>query len=299
MNLIACFFYHLMVLAFRLVPFQLVYWVADFFVFLFADVVKYRKKVVVENLTNSFPDKTNKEIQQITKEVYRNIADIFVEVFKTPALSPQQIQKRFSFQNLELIQKLYDNKENIILTAGHINNWEWGPHPILLHTPYTHMTLYQKLSNNCVEKHLTGKIRQKYGGLMLPVSQTKEMFETKEKGVMFVLGADQSPSSTKHGVWINFLNQPTLFLHGPEKYREKYNLTVVHLHIQRKKRGHYHLHFKLLADKTEQLQPNELTLRYARELEKEIMQSPGSWLWTHKRWKKKPLEEDIILQIKP
>ena len=50
-----------------LLPFWAIYLISDFIYFPLYYVARYRRKVVRKNLTNSFPEKTEKEIIRIEK----------------------------------------------------------------------------------------------------------------------------------------------------------------------------------------------------------------------------------------
>ena len=45
------------------------------------------------------------------------------------------------------------------------------------------------------------------------------------------------------------------------------------------------MEFLRLYDGVEQVAPNEVTERYVRQLESDIVADPGMWLWSHRRWK--------------
>ena len=45
--------------------------------------------------------------------------------------------------------------------------------------------------------------------------------------------------------------------------------------------------FDLLYDGEEAVEPNEITERYVRRLEAEIVAQPELWIWSHRRWKHK------------
>jgi KDO2-lipid IV(A) lauroyltransferase len=53
------------------------------------------------------------------------------------------------------------------------------------------------------------------------------------------------------------------------------------------KRGHYEITVEILTDKPKEEPVGNITEMHVRALEKQIMETPEYWLWTHKRWKKK------------
>jgi KDO2-lipid IV(A) lauroyltransferase len=101
------------------------------------------------------------------------------------------------------------------------------------------------------------------------------------------MAADQSPSNVKDCYWIDFLNQETACLHGPEKYARLHELPVYYIDIQWQKRGYYKLYLSLLTDKPLELEPGKLTELYMKTLESRIKEKPEYWLWSHRRWKHK------------
>ncbi|HTA62228.1 MAG TPA: lipid A biosynthesis acyltransferase, partial [Bacteroidia bacterium] len=70
-----------------LLPFWLMYRVSDLFFIILYYVLGYRKKVVMENLRNSFPEKSEQELKKICFDFYRYLCDLFLETFKTLTVS--------------------------------------------------------------------------------------------------------------------------------------------------------------------------------------------------------------------
>jgi KDO2-lipid IV(A) lauroyltransferase len=99
--------------------------------------------------------------------------------------------------------------------------------------------------------------------------------------------ADQSPSSARLAYWIEFLNQDTAVLHGPEKYARIHDIPVVFAWVKKVKRGYYTVEFKLLEADPSKTKTGELTTRYMKMLEAVIIEQPQYYLWSHRRWKLK------------
>src|SRR5689334_16286881 len=68
--------------AISLLPLRLLYLVSDFFYFLIYYVLGYRKKIVLQNLSIAFPEKSAAEKLRIAKKFYRNFTDTFIETIK-------------------------------------------------------------------------------------------------------------------------------------------------------------------------------------------------------------------------
>ncbi len=108
-------------------PLWILYLISDFIYLLLFYFPSYRRKVVETNLKNSFPEKTPAEIRLIEKKFYKHLADLFIETFKlTPHVAKMSRISDFTYSNLGIIDKLRDEKRDIIAVLGHYNNWEWS-----------------------------------------------------------------------------------------------------------------------------------------------------------------------------
>src|SRR5580765_7027031 len=70
-------------------PFWALYKLSDllYYFFWFSG---YRKKVVLENLRNSFPEKGEKEIEALGKAYFRYLCDLTLETMKTMRMTAQE-----------------------------------------------------------------------------------------------------------------------------------------------------------------------------------------------------------------
>ena len=58
-----------------ILPFWVLYGLADFLFIIIYYVARYRRKIVRKNLCNSFPEKSEKEIKSIERKFYRWFCD--------------------------------------------------------------------------------------------------------------------------------------------------------------------------------------------------------------------------------
>ena len=96
-----------------ILPFPLLYLFSDIVFVLVYYVLGYRKKVVLNNLRNSFPEKTDAEINKLCLQFYRYLCDLFLETFKTLTISRLEMFKRCSISQpaLQLFNKLNEEKK--------------------------------------------------------------------------------------------------------------------------------------------------------------------------------------------
>lgn len=269
-----------------LLPHWVLYGISDFFYFMIYHVIGYRKKVVNENLRNSFPEKTPEEITAIERKFYRNLTDIMLETVKEFTISAKSVKKRFKFVNPEEFQKHYNNNKSVMMLMGHYTNWEYGV-TAPLWVPQQCWAVYGKLENPVMDKYLV-RTRERFGFTLYPMEKTYDvMLEHQQGDKLYMFMADQSPHHAKIKYWIPFLNQETPVHIGAEKLSKMLDLAVVFIDIQRVKRGYYEIKAHTLFENPKETAEHEITDKYFEILEDVIRKKPENWLWSHKRWKYK------------
>ncbi|MBL6730175.1 MAG: lipid A biosynthesis acyltransferase, partial [Bacteroidia bacterium] len=88
--------FYLIIKPISLLPYPIIYGISNVISFLFFYIIPYRKKVVVKNLKNSFPQKNKKELNTIARKFYTHLSDIIVESVKLFSITQKQIDHRFS-----------------------------------------------------------------------------------------------------------------------------------------------------------------------------------------------------------
>jgi len=279
--------YYLVIIPISLLPFPLLYALSDGLYVLFYYMLGYRKKVVLQNIRNSFPDKTEKEHIEICKKFYRHFCDLVVESLKTFTISEKEVLKRVIFTNPEVIDKYFDQKRSVIIAGGHYNNWELFAVAVDALIKHKTVGIYKPLSNKYFDGKMRGT-RSKYGLEMISTKEVKPFFD-KHINVLTatIFGTDQSPSNPNNAYWMKFLNQDTGVLFGAEKFAKEYNYPVVYGRLNKLKRGHYSLDFTDVTETPTETAYGEITEKITLLLEKDIQAIPQYWLWTHRRWKHK------------
>ena len=272
-------------------PFFLLRRWRDLFFVLLYYVSGYRKKVVMENLRNSFPEKTEKELEEIARKFYFHLANLIIETFAFFRLSSANMLKRMNFVNRELLEELYRKNKNIVLTMGHYGMWEW-----MLVMPrimkHTGVVIYKPLNDKFFDEFMKKK-RTKYGGYAFPMRETlRGLIEVTRKGNPWLAAfvADQTPTANEINFWVEFLNQDTPVFLGPEKIAKRFGAAVVYAEMMPKGKNKYDVRFELLAEDAANVPDGELTVKFNKMLERTINKAPQYWLWSHRRWKHKHLK---------
>lgn len=271
-----------------LLPFWALYRIADLlFVFIYY-VFGYRKTVVMENLRNSFPEKSEEEIYSIARQFYRYLPDLLVEAIKMRTISSNEVIKRVEFVNSEEIERHFAQGKAVVGVTAHYGNWELGIHRLSLMTDYPKLIIYKPLNNKDFDD-IHNQIRSRFGATMVPMKQIlRHIIRLKNQPHISVFTADQTPLHQDSDYFMPFLNQDTLVYTGTERIAKMTGYPVVFCQIDRKKkRGYYVCKFTTLVEDPSQYGEHEITQIHNRFTEDIIRREPAYWLWSHKRWKRK------------
>ena len=266
--------------------FTLIYLISDFLYYVLYYVFSYRKSVVRENLKLAFPKMPKKERLKLEKNIFRNLTDVFLETFKSINVSEEELKKRFVFKYPEVLERVYNNNQNVIVMCSHYCCWEWvfGVRNV---TNFKINAIYKQLSNKYFDR-LTKSRRSKFGANMIKTKDTfKEISRKSELKELnwYGFASDQSPKKSKAVYWNYFLNNWVPIHIGAEVIAKKYNMAIVFMDVQKVKRGYYEASFSLITDKPKDFKDFQLTDKYIELVEKQVKNKPEYYTWTHRRFK--------------
>ena len=256
-------------------------------------IARYRLKVVRDNIARSFPEKSENERAVIVNNFYRHFVRQNVESLWFAFISKKTIKRRLVFDNIELIEDIANRGKNISLVFGHYGTWDWIASIPLWSDKLIFATLYKQIKNKTLDR-LLFKIRSRFGALCIERKQVlRRLIELKKADRPHLIAyiADQSTTIKNVHYWIDFLNQPTAMQSGWTTLARKFDTAVVYLKIKPTKPGYYTAHFEVITDNPTSMSEEELLKAYMNRLERDIIEKPEYWLWSHKRWKHKKNEE--------
>ncbi|MFK7784221.1 MAG: lysophospholipid acyltransferase family protein [Crocinitomicaceae bacterium] len=293
----AAFAYYVLVIPLSLLPLPVLYLFTDFFYLIIITLFPYRKKVIDQNLKRSFPDLSDQERNKIKRKFYRHFTNILAEGIKNLTISKSSLNRRFTVRNSEVMEELAQKGKNVLLVSGHYNNWEWLITSQALLFPFKAYGIGMPLSSKFWDKKVNER-RSRFGMNVIHAGNYREALaeETELPKSVLVL-SDQSPGDSRRSYWMEFLNQPTAVLFGAEMMANELDYAVVYFTTHQKRRGHYEMELQLITDDAKTLSWGEITEKHVHLLEKEILEKPEHWLWSHKRWKREvPQDLDQLKQ---
>jgi KDO2-lipid IV(A) lauroyltransferase len=268
-------------------PLPVLYVISDVIFLITFYVIRYRRKVVMENLVKSFPHKTSEDLKQIERLFYRNLCDYAAETLRLLTISKKELQRRVVFTNADVIKEFTNKNHSVLILAAHQFNWEWLLAAGCFNLPVPVDFVYQPQSSNLANAFSIA-IRTRFGGH--PVKREtvgREALRRKQIVRATAIVADQYPGHFNHRkYWATFLSQRTAFFHGISQLATLADAGAYFAAIRKTSRGHYEVTLiKLASPPYSEESSLSIIDRYIEESEKVIHGQPEGWLWSHKRWK--------------
>ncbi|TAF08001.1 MAG: lipid A biosynthesis acyltransferase [Flavobacteriia bacterium] len=269
-----------------ILPYRIFYLFSDFVCFLTYNVFGYRKKVVHNNIKLALPHLSDNDRLAIEKKFYIHLCDMFLEMIKTISISQKEIEKRFTFSNMEVYYDLEKKNKSIALMCAHYASYEW----VVSMNYYINCKgfgIYKKLANPYFDK-LVKNIRSKFKAELITTKETiPTIKENYKKNVISLYGfaSDQSPRLNSEHHSASFMGHIVPVHTGAEMLAKRFDMNVIFLRVKKIKRGYYEASFEVLSDDVQSVPNYEITDKFLKLVEEQIYEAPEYYFWTHKRWK--------------
>lgn len=262
---------------------RMAYWLAYY-------VAHYRRHVIEAQLQKVYPAADAATLAPIHKRFLANYADVMVEILKSASMTTDAIKARVRLRNPEVARSHLEGGQSILFVTSHLCNWEWLLQGVTLQLGFPVDAAYKPLANAWGDRMML-QLRSRCGARLVPAKDVLADFLHRRHVVhALAMNADQAPAATERHHWTRFLGQDTAFYVGAEQIARATRLPIVYLGMRRLRRGYYEVELNQLWDGREATANGELTDRYARACERDVLASPADWLWTYRRWRfPKPL----------
>ena len=266
------------------------YYILKPFLALLLILSHYRHKVIAENLTKSFPEKSKQEIRKLVRSYYIHLAEVAVDIISLVGASERRKDRAVDWVNAKEVAERLDGKDWIAVGA-HYGCWEYLPLWSRKQMCNTFMSVYHPMSNVVFDGLFLRLRKYSENITTVPMKSTITYYlrnRNKGKGIILGLLSDQSPNLRADTHWFRFLNQDTAFIDGAESIAMKFRIPILFAHTKRVAPGRYEVMLEEIYDGKENVVQHEITQRYATRLEEMIKEQPELWMWSHKRWKHTP-----------
>ncbi|RKS17866.1 KDO2-lipid IV(A) lauroyltransferase [Flavobacterium endophyticum] len=269
-----------------ILPFRVLYFFSDCVYVLVYYIIGYRKKTVRENLEIALPHLSKQERHVIEKKFYHHFCDSFFEMIKTMTISDSEIEKRFTFTNLEVYLDMEKRGKSIALFCAHYSSYEWL---ISMNRKinFKGYAIYKRIRNKYFDK-LVRDIRARFQAHLIDTKETINVIHENQKNDIkgvYGFASDQSPKASKAFHWGEFFGVNVPMHTGAEMIAKRMDLNVIFVKGAKIKRGYYQATFVEMVDNPKEVPNYQISDMFLRLVEQQILEAPEYYLWTHKRWK--------------
>lgn len=255
------------------------------------DVFRLRGAVVDDNLRHVFPDLTETERRQISREMWEHLFLLVCEI----AHAPRKIHRTnwrdyISFGGRrKFVQSLLDPRPTLLVT-GHLGNFELGGFATGL-LGFPSFTIARTLDNRYLDRYLN-TFRGANGQYMLPKqgSSTQVKAVLDSGGVLSLLGDQQAGPK---GCWVEFLGRPASCHKAIALFPMTSGAPLL-VAATTRVRGPMTLKITCLGELDPATEPSlassvpSVTRWYNDRLGEAIRAVPQQYWWVHRRWKGTP-----------
>ena len=252
---------------------------------------KSRRDITFDNLKNAFPNKSDVELDKISRQSYQNLGISIFEFIHFRTWSEDYIKSIIKLKNPELLTEVYNRGKGLIMMTGHYGNWELLAFATGLETKQTigkSLNVVAKNQRNPFFDSYIIENREKFGNRVLNAgSAAKEMIKLIREKEIVALIVDQSADPSKD-VFVDFFGRAAATYEAPATLALKFEIPILVAYAVRKSDNTYEAVFEEIKHedlKFDKEGMKELTQRHVKHLEKQITQIPEMWSWQHRRWK--------------
>ncbi|MFA5345904.1 MAG: lysophospholipid acyltransferase family protein [Candidatus Omnitrophota bacterium] len=253
---------------------------------LYSMVAFLDRKWVADNLKAIFPEKGNREISIVRRQLFRNFAKYLVDFFRFDKLDMKYIKENIHVRNMHYVDSALTEGNGVILLTAHLGNWELGGVVISM-LGYPFITVALRHKSKAVDAFFNRQ-RESKGVRVFPLgSAAKGCLRALKKNELLGLVGDRD--FTGKGVVIDFFAKPSVFPLGPAAISLKTKARIIPGFMLRNKDDS----FDLVMNKPIEYVPTgdnekdirEILIRYKMVLEEYVRSYPEQWYMFRRFWK--------------
>ena len=285
-----------------LLPLRVHYALGRFVAWLAEDVVRYRRDVVMHNLTKAFPEKNVWDLKPIRKAFYQHFGELVAEaVWFGGCRNAKRLRRArlVEVENPEVAARLFEAAPSMVVMYSHCGNWElYGGIESYNYTdkplPFNEQNfcvVYRELSSRAWDEVMRDnrfaplKDRKHFPGYIETKDLIRYAYSHRDEKKIYNVNTDQRPYfESPANMDVDFFGQRVQTMTGAAALARKLGMSVAYLSMRRERRGHYVMRYEPICEDASKLGVAEIMQQYYRLVEADIRQQPENYLWTHQRF---------------
>ena len=276
-----------------LLPLRVHYALGRFVAWLAEDVVRYRRDVVMHNLTKAFPEKNVWDLKPIRKAFYQHFGELIAEaIWFGGCRNPKRLRRArlVEFENPEQAARLFEQAPSMVVMYSHCGNWElYGGIESYNYTdkplPFNEQNfcvVYRELSSRAWDDVMRDnrfaplKDRKHFPGYIETKDLIRYAYSHRDEKKIYNVNTDQRPYfESPANMDVDFFGQQVQTMTGAAALARKLGMSVAYLSMRRERRGHYVMRYEPICEDASKLGVAEIMQQYYRLVD---------YLWKHQRF---------------
>ncbi|MGA9724681.1 MAG: lysophospholipid acyltransferase family protein [Candidatus Binatus sp.] len=252
------------------------------------------RRIGIRNLEIAFPEKSDAERMRILRASYINLGRTGAEYVRLGGFFYRRLARRVTYNRLDVWNNLtprYPGKGALILTA-HFGGFELLPAGHALHG--FQIGLVHHTQRFLAGDDLVSFIRERAGvQIIRKHTAAREMLRSLKRGEIIGIPLDQNAKRSE-AVWVPFFGEQAATPGGFDRLAMMAGAPVVPVFIVRQPDGVSHvieIFEEIPQQRTGDRNADALvnTARYQKAIEEMVRKYPEQWLWTHRRYRTRPV----------
>lgn len=250
--------------------------------FLWFDLFRIRRKVILNNIATAFPDWTLSERVRVGRASLRNMGWNLADYSLMPFLTKDNLHRYFEFHNVEMAFEAMKKEKGLLGLTLHVGAGDLALAALALRgLPVVIASKEFKLR---WLNDLWFGMRARTGVRFVPPRNSSfALLKALKNNQAILIPLDQF-TGPPIGVRTTFFGKETGTAAGMAVMASRSGAPVLSMYIYRKPNGMHSIHCeKFMSTEGE---PQSVTQSFNDELERIVRKHPEQWMWLHKRWKK-------------
>ena len=250
------------------------------------------RRVASTNLAQSFPARTQRERDTITRQMFCHFGRLLFEMLKFSTLSDQAMRRRVEFEGEDRARHAYAQGKGVLFFTGHFGFWEL--HAIVHGLQLQPIGVLARALDNPHLNRLLEELRSRTGNTVIyRQGAVRRVLKTLNAGEGVAMLIDQHMHSPD-AIWVDFFERPAATTSTLAALALRTGAPVVPVFALPVAGGRYRMIYEHAVEPPDADAPEairEFTQRCTDVLEMYVRRNPELWLWMHRRWRDAPVAD--------
>jgi len=252
-------------------------------------VPRTRRRVVEENLRATLGLTLDAAAcGRIARGVYHHLGRTLVEYAQIRRRDREQYASWLEVIGFEAMTSAIARGRGVILTSGHLGNWELSALPIVAHGH--RISLVAKRQRNPHIDRYLADTRRLTGEVLYLGPEVRQIFRRLKAGEVIGMLIDQDAGPS--GTFMDVMGRVASVQPGAGVFAQRTGAAIVPCGVRRLPDGRYQVAYEpaIIPDpaRPAAAEAERLTRLCTSSIERHVWRAPEQYYWVHRRWKTRP-----------